>query len=1069
MAKLIIDNKYVDFFKDEHVEVINSLDKIQELTGSFSEYTREFTVPATNNNNIIFKHYHDVDVVLPDGFNPYKSSPAILILEGLQDIEGIFELKGVNYINSVADSYVISFYGTMSSIKAQLDNINLTSVSDIDLSIFDFTYNYKNIIDSWTVKSKVLIPIQATELYYTYDINEIPIAGEYDPANIAAYPYATPVNHGGGVRWSHLKPTYNLKEMVRVILENVNYEDTNKYSVEWDSKIGTFLEDAYFGPSVQEGGIKDYQPAQSVKFKATRANWQYPAGGRWKTFDFDATEYDYANSFDTSNDKMTCLVDGSYSFDLWFKTVGPIHWCSMTVRLSIDRGGTIINHDTDSKWIDIRRRDEYRGFPHINLKAGDTVTWQLDFNPPPMGINWGIKNSILSVKTAPPVMQNITYTAYDFFPNITAYEFISSFLTTFNLLLLPIEEPTGTKLKIIDVDTYYNSGLANLKDWTKFIDVANVTSRKIEVPKRINLKFKKGEDFKNTDFYKKNGIEFGEFSFAMDTDFGKSEEKFESIFTIFNPDKMTWTDEGVGTNKPINVPMTYQFDEDKGRINTDFWLFFYSGLKECDRYWMQSGIGASGEDSFEDRITMPMTQSWKSNSHELRGKYSDRFMSYKNEYFAPYANEEPKTAPILANTIFENFHSDWIQRKYDKHTRKMVFNGNLPIAEFYNFKLNDRIIIDGKFYIIPEIKYNILTEKVQITAVTYDSNYELTKLNNINDTGIADVSVCRDQICRTPAYDAVSTKWLNSYNLKRDGKYIVSSLKEMVPYPIVYSTSGTGSGEGYHKYTIEIPAGTTPYIVGDVLAYYERAWRKADSSKEERTAQGVVIKIEGNKYTLIRFGDIEKTAHGYELNHWYWLKADGTYTKDKPSRLAQLLFYVYDENILQFNIEQPVLARDEKNGWIHIGEHPDVGWTITPTDIRHYFELKITDPHFDIHNVRNFTVEPGTNRVKVDFPVRPDEDVFVNITIMLSLNLNSASTRTIEVAHGVDGSVTSMADWYNQTYSGNPRETLDQNIPMTYNWSGIVKNDHTISIFLRASTADQITGIAKSIQVTGIV
>lgn len=273
-------------------------------------------------------------------------------------------------------------------------------------------------------------------------------------------------------------------------------------------------------------------------------------------------------------------------------------------------------------------------------------------------------------------------------------------------------------------------------------------------------------------------------------------------------------------------------------------------------------------------------------------------------------------------------------------------------------------------------------------------------------------------------------------------------------------------GAGYHKFTVVIPTPDRPISVGDVLAYYTGAWRHADSSREERTAQGAVVGIQDDHYIMIRFGDIIVPTHGYELNTWYWLKADGTFIKEKPAKLAQLLFYVYDADTLQFNIEQPITQIEEKLGWIHIGEQPNVGWTFTPSTINAFEELKIHTPHFNAANVRNFTLDPATHRIKVDFPVRPEEPVFVQISIMVALSLESGSTRNIEIAHGVDGRVDTTADWYNQLYGTN-LPALGVFIPITYNWSGQVKNGHHISIFLRTEIREQTIGLAKAIQVTG--
>jgi len=62
VTELKILGSKVDLYKDENIDVINSVLDIKDITKNTNAFTRGFTVPASANNNQLFKHYYDADL-----------------------------------------------------------------------------------------------------------------------------------------------------------------------------------------------------------------------------------------------------------------------------------------------------------------------------------------------------------------------------------------------------------------------------------------------------------------------------------------------------------------------------------------------------------------------------------------------------------------------------------------------------------------------------------------------------------------------------------------------------------------------------------------------------------------------------------------------------------------------------------------------------------------------------------------------------------------------------------------------------------------------------------------------
>ncbi len=110
MVRLYIEGKgYLDLFDDEKIELNESVQNISDLTKVFTAYTQSFTVPATDNNNKIFKHWYDSNIY--NGYDAQKRSKGWIELNDIVYKFGNYQLEKVNTKDGRPNNYSISFVG----------------------------------------------------------------------------------------------------------------------------------------------------------------------------------------------------------------------------------------------------------------------------------------------------------------------------------------------------------------------------------------------------------------------------------------------------------------------------------------------------------------------------------------------------------------------------------------------------------------------------------------------------------------------------------------------------------------------------------------------------------------------------------------------------------------------------------------------------------------------------------------------------------------------------------------------------------------------------------------------
>ena len=91
--QLYINNQRVDLFSDESVSLTETIQNIKDVSKVFTDFTKPFSLPASDTNNKIFKHYYRFNLAQGYTFDARKKVDARIELNTIPYREGKITLE----------------------------------------------------------------------------------------------------------------------------------------------------------------------------------------------------------------------------------------------------------------------------------------------------------------------------------------------------------------------------------------------------------------------------------------------------------------------------------------------------------------------------------------------------------------------------------------------------------------------------------------------------------------------------------------------------------------------------------------------------------------------------------------------------------------------------------------------------------------------------------------------------------------------------------------------------------------------------------------------------------------
>ena len=120
---LFIDGTQAEMFKDESVQLTQTIQNVKDIGSIFTDFSRSFNLPASKLNNKLFKHYYDINLVNTADTPTFRANdtlPAEIKLNNRLFKKGFIALDGVSMKENKPYSYKVTFFGETIKIKNAL-------------------------------------------------------------------------------------------------------------------------------------------------------------------------------------------------------------------------------------------------------------------------------------------------------------------------------------------------------------------------------------------------------------------------------------------------------------------------------------------------------------------------------------------------------------------------------------------------------------------------------------------------------------------------------------------------------------------------------------------------------------------------------------------------------------------------------------------------------------------------------------------------------------------------------------------------------------------------------------
>jgi hypothetical protein len=669
-VSLYVNNIKLDLFNDEQITVTSTIQNLQDISKTFTDFTQTFTIPTSKVNNGVFEHYYnnDVDAV----FNAQNRQPARLEINNTIFRTGKVQLESSELKDNQSDSYKITFYGEIATLK---DLFSDDKLSDLDYSSLLVEYDDATVVNAQTDLSHldVRFPLISSNRVWEY--------GDASPADISTIP--------GKINYTELFPAVRDAKIFELM--------ELRYGINF---TGLFLTDQRFITR-----FTYWKNSKYTTFTAAPVQILFNVGGS-----FPVTDGIYSNPYVDPSTYAPPTSTGS-----WTQSVPRFY-------LTPDA--------TETYWLDIEYRDVYANgnitpWGNKTTQPVNGVANQMQPIPLPTGsytpaqyyyreyryfirsyavlnitgtfkntvfgnyIDGGVQNPQTAIQLYQYNIQTLTTSNnIDFAtsaPDIKVADYFTGILNTFNLTCFPTSNDLTFQLE--PLDKWYKYG----KDYdvTEHIDEKSIQIERIKLHKNISFEYQESKSFMNVNFTSNFARNYGDLTETFDYDGGDFKIKLPFENLLFN--KFT------GTNLQVGYSMSDPIENaEKSIIPKCTGLYYDRAAYPVNFY-----LGASNLTSY-----LPFGQDNTSGgSFDYSLNFGSEFSTLKDT--------------IIQNSLFLTYYYPYLTNLYNPKSRRVKVKAMFPLSLLTDITLDSKLIIRDKKYIIEEMKTNLTTGEVDLTLLSY--------------------------------------------------------------------------------------------------------------------------------------------------------------------------------------------------------------------------------------------------------------------------------------------------------------------------------------------------------------
>lgn len=679
----------IDLFDDENIFFIQKLNDIEKLSNIFFDSTLSFTIPATDNNNSILRHYYDI--YINNGYNANLRIPAYIEIDSFPYKFGEIQIEDVKLNNFLSKDYKITFYSKITQLTELFSN---DTIDLLDFDDFKWTYNNTNfertLNDTTYFDGDIITPLIS---YSDRDWNYGSFSGTASDIS------------------SDLTPIVNteLKSALRIIRIIEAIED--KYNISFSRDFfGTELFEKLYIWMNSKSSKPSGQVILNIQNNITTSG---PSPNNFFTCSVDTTNNIFTitdNAFD---------YDPTRIFNLRVLAVGLRDPISNVILDDIFFTLTVIDNDTDEIYLTQTRK----------TFGGNLSVLQFIFDIPQQSVSttrnlkfflssssnftFGVFSILFDYVIGPGNIQRAStennsgnylnvYNPSFQLPSIKVIDFIIGIMKMFKLII----RPTSINNFYIDtIDNFYSQG--RIIDITKYTNQEEVIIERPDIYSSIKFKYEKtenvlGKRFRQTNDPINDEIGYGDLSsqYIIDTK-NELEVKLPFENMLFERLTIESNDNNILTN--ICIGQSCKLQEDNITLipnDSKPIIFFNNGLIDITDTPVKIKFGGS--------VTYSLT------SYYLVNNSNNSVFENVTDSINFGSEIDPWFLQQLDKSLYSNYWENWINTIYDKKQRKFKFKSYLPQRYIEELSLNDRIIIGDTRYKINDFKINLQTGETDL-------------------------------------------------------------------------------------------------------------------------------------------------------------------------------------------------------------------------------------------------------------------------------------------------------------------------------------------------------------------
>jgi hypothetical protein len=699
----------LDMFDFESIELTSSIQEIRDIGSVFTDFSQEFSVPASVNNNRIFTHYYNTNLL--NQFDARIKRKGLITINNLTFREGYIRLSEVKLKNNRASSYKLTFFGELVNLKQVLGDDELKDLG-LGLSKYNHEYSVDNVYDGFIdglglvagemVKSSnrdIVYPSisPSDRWYYKSDPTDL---GEKDyrqgkTVNL----FTNNVGTTYGVDYTKLKPAIKVKNVIDAIQEV--YSDRGiVFSNDFFSDVE--FNQIYLLLHKEKGNISSASNSTAA-LQRTYVVGTSDADSPFQLNSFSTDFRPLTTSYQESNPMDYQYID--YELDLFIEVLSPSSSIKYTVELldGTEVIASIVDADNDSNLIYYLSQ----GFQQIGTTTWNNLSYRISTNGGLDTFNVGLTiteyvfgeddagnfdyqntSNYILVGTQTMITEiNIV----QHMPKIKIYDFLKGLFNMFNLTAY-VENGV---IVVKTLDDFYSDG--NEIDISNQIDTKDITIKRMNLFSNINFDFSEPKTFGLIKQNEVNQDDYGNLEYEPST----SSLIFDGDrYSIKLPFEKLFFDRLSDENTPFNLTdfgNGWLVDKDENETITPPVLFFNRNTT----------ISSGQYFGFIGKTAQLTTYNRPSNSSN--SELSTINFNAENDEF---------TGNLIENSLFKLHYENYIENIFNQSSRMYSISAILNLDTLNSYKMNDTLIINNTKFIINSIRTDLSNGKTELELIT---------------------------------------------------------------------------------------------------------------------------------------------------------------------------------------------------------------------------------------------------------------------------------------------------------------------------------------------------------------